>query len=510
MNLFFRFAFLALVLVGTTTWAKQAQVSDFVKGELKAQGRSEIFVILKSQADLSGAKRIQDRVARLKAVYRALVQHANQSQAGVMTTLTAAASKKRGLRVQRFFITNAILVQGADAELVNALSYHSDVKKIVGNKSSELLLPIQTESLSPFVSSGVGDNITASGAEQVWNQLSVRGENIVIAGQDTGYQWDHPALKQAYRGFKNGQVMHDYNWFDAVKAPFATKLTAEGRRKAKLNKCGYDIAAPCDDDQHGTHTMGTMVGSDGGQNQIGVAPKAKWIGCRNMDSGTGKPASYLACFQFFLAPTPVKGDPFTTGRPEYAPHVINNSWGCPGEEGCTGDEMIPALQALTAAGIMVVVSAGNDGNKGCSSINAQPATHTQWILSVGAYNHRNNRIAGFSSRGPSAFNGQIGPDLVAPGVSIRSSVPGSGYDGGMWSGTSMAGPHVAGAVALIWSANPKYVGQIDATKALLQKTSLGMTSSETCGGVSGSAVPNNTYGFGIMRIFEAVKSAVGR
>lgn len=300
--------------------------------------------------------------------------------------------------------------------------------------------------------------------------------------------------------------MHDYNWHDSVHSAFNKKLMTGIKR----NSCGYNVPAPCDDSQHGTHTMGTMVGNDGGANQIGMAPKAKWIGCRNMDGGLGKPATYLECFQFFLAPTRVNGDPFTTGRPEFAPHVINNSWGCPGEEGCTGEEILPALKAMHEASIMVVVSAGNSGKKGCGSILDQPATHTEYVTSVGAYNHRNGSIANFSSRGPSAYNKKLGPDLVAPGVSIRSSVPGNKYDQAMWSGTSMAGPHVAGAVALIWSANPKYVGQIEATKSLLQKTSEAKTTSESCGGVSGSAVPNNTYGYGIMRVFEAVKVATGR
>lgn len=484
-----------------TPEAAKAKISTHVTEELAAAGKTEVLVILKSQADLSGARMINDRVARLRYVYKTLVNHANQTQRGVLNTLM-----QKSARFQRFFISNAILVTGADAALVDALSFHADVKRIVTNKPTQLALPETMESWGAASFSGIGDNLVATGADKVWSELNVQGQNIVVGGQDTGYQWDHPALKNAYRGFKDGQVMHDYNWHDSIHSAFNPEFV----KGMKRNKCGYNVPAPCDDDQHGTHTMGTIVGNDGGQNQIGMAPKAKWIGCRNMDGGVGKPATYLECFQFFLAPTKVNGDAFTSGKPEYAPHVINNSWGCPGEEGCTGEEMIPALKAMYAANIMVVVSAGNDGQKGCSSINAQPATHTQYITSVGAYNHRNGNIASFSSRGPSAYDHQIGPDIVAPGVSIRSSVPGNGYDQAMWSGTSMAGPHVVGAVALIWSANPKYVGQIEATKDLLHKTALAKTTSESCGGVSGSNIPNNTYGYGIMRVFEAVKTALGR
>src|SRR5690606_32120749 len=105
---------------------------------------------------------------------------------------------------------------------------------------------------------------------------------------------------------------------------------------------------------HGTHTVGTAVGSDGSQNVIGVAPKAKWIACRNMDGGDGTPASYIECFEWFLAPYAYGANPMTDGNPSKAPHIINNSWGCPKVEGCTSDEIAPSLQAMNAAGILVV------------------------------------------------------------------------------------------------------------------------------------------------------------
>ena len=69
--------------------------------------------------------------------------------------------------------------------------------------------------------------------------------------------------------------------------------------------------------------MGTMVGDDGGANQVGMAPDAKWIGCRNMDVGNGTPATYSECFQFFLAPTDLTG---ANPNPALAPHAINRNW----------------------------------------------------------------------------------------------------------------------------------------------------------------------------------------
>ncbi|RYZ65946.1 MAG: peptidase S8, partial [Proteobacteria bacterium] len=246
---------------------------------------------------------------------------------------------------------------------------------------------------------------------------------------------------------------------------------------------------------------------DGLGNEIGMAPDAQWMACRNMDAGNGKPSTYIECFEFFIAPYPQGEDPMTAGNPLKAPHVINNSWGCTADEGCVGQEITPVLEALYRAGVMVVVSAGNDG-PGCSTIHEQPATLSPYTLSVGAHNHRDGKIASFSSRGPSTLDGQVGPDLTAPGVSIRSAVPGGGYASGMWSGTSMAGPHVAGAVALLWSAKPELIGNIDETAKIIRETATPTTSTQVCGNVAGTAVPNNTFGFGRLNVAAAVAKAL--
>src|SRR4029078_3292034 len=128
---------------------------------------------------------------------------------------------------------------------------------------------------------------------------------------------------------------------------------------------------PCDDNGHGTHTMGTVVGDDGAGNQVGMAPGAKWIGCRNMDQGNGTPATYIECMEFFLAPYPVGGTP-AQGDPSKAPDITTNSWGCPPSEGCALGTLQAAVEAQRAAGILMVVAAGNSG-AACSTTTDPPS-----------------------------------------------------------------------------------------------------------------------------------------
>jgi serine protease AprX len=460
---------------------------------LDTQRQQDVIVIMQDQAKLTGVDLLTTKTAKGRFVAGSLQKQA-RSQEPLVSFL-----KEKGLRFQRFYIANMVAVDSVSTELINELAAREDVRKIVANPSiRNIVRPVLTgvPDDDPDKTVGPGPNIVSTGATAVWDEQKTRGKGIVVAGQDTGVQWNHPALIRQYRGNQDGKVDHSYSWHDSIHSPIS----------GGTNPCGYDINAPCDDDQHGTHTMGTMVGDDGGDNKIGMAPDAQWIACRNMDAGVGRPSTYIECFEWFLAPY-VQGEDPATGDPTKAPNVINNSWGCPAEELCEGNEFAPVLEALYKAGIMVVVSAGNDGPS-CSTIKDQPATQSRYTLSVGAHDHRSGKIASFSSRGPSTLDGQIGPDITAPGVSIRSSVPGDTYEGAMWSGTSMAGPHVVGAVALLWSAQPKLIGHIDETVAALTGTAIPATSTEVCGGVAGTAIPNNTYGFGLLDVKTAVAKAL--
>ncbi len=235
---------------------------------------------------------------------------------------------------------------------------------------------------------------------------------------------------------------HPYNWYDAF-----------GRNPLFDVTCSPDPQVPCDDQGHGTHTVGTMVGDDTDQGGpiLGMAPDAEWIACRNMQLGVGSPASYTACFEFLLAPFPQDGDPFTDGRPELGANVVNNSWGCPPSEGCDTESLRLVIENVRAAGIFVAASAGNKGPS-CASVNDPLAIYDS-AFSVGAHD-ATGAIASFSSRGPVTVDGsnRPKPDIAAPGVAVYSTYRTNNY--AFLQGTSMASPHVAGAVALLWSAVP--------------------------------------------------------
>ena len=237
---------------------------------------------------------------------------------------------------------------------------------------------------------------------------------------------------------------------------------------------------------------------------MGIAPGATWIGCVNLARNLGNPALYLDCWQFNFAPFPIGGDPLTDGKPELGAHVLNNSWGCPDIEGCDINTFLSAVKALRSAGVFVVVSAGNDGPE-CGSLNVPPAIY-QDVFSVGAIDSAGD-LAGFSSIGSiiGSDGERIEPDLVAPGYYVFSSTPGSTY--ASFSGTSMAGPHVVGVVALMWSANPALIGQIDFTTQILHQTARPFTGLlPDCPGAD--ATPSTAVGYGILDAYAAVKQAL--
>jgi subtilisin family serine protease len=455
---------------------------------------ADVIVTLPGYPDLSPSRALRTKREKTRFVVRALQTHAERAQARLRADLAA-----RGLDFFSLWITNQIVVRRVDRPTLRWLGTRSDVIHVDLDERTRGLVNNQTQHWRPksyatltfpYSPTTIEWGVQRVNAPQVW-AMGYTGQGIVVANLDTGVRWDHDALKLHYRGWNGVTVTHDYHWFDA--AP-------EDGNPPSLT--------PVDLNGHGTHTTGTAVGDDGMGNQIGVAPGAQWIACRNMagPSGIGSVARYIACFQFALAPTDVNGN---FPDPDRSADITSNSWACDpayGEIGCdVPTALVTATQALRNAGIMVIASAGNSGPS-CETVRLAPATLDQ-AFTIGATNG-SDAIAGFSSRGPSWLTGRIKPDIVAPGVGVRSAWSSSTNSYGFSSGTSMAAPHVAGVVALLWSAVPDLRGEVETTEMLLRSTARPLTSSETCGGVPGSAWPNNTYGYGLVDALAAVNVAL--
>jgi len=487
---------LAVAMVGTLRASSGTPRPSVIAPEVwEAAGggaQTDVLVVLAEQADLSGAGALSIREERLRYVYNALRATALRSQPALRADLDAV-----GVEYRPFYVANVIAVRGG-RDLLTWLAARPEVGQIVANPQVRQHLPELRGDALLQATEGVEWNVRRLNADQVWD-LGYRGERIVVAGQDTGYDWDHPALIKQYRGRNGFTTTHDYNWHDAIHED-----DLNNPNNPPGNACGFDAAEPCDDDGHGTHTMGTIVGDDGNGRHIGVAPGAEWIGCRNMEQGWGTPATYMECFEFFLAPYPVGGDPFSDGDPSKAPHVINNSWTCPPVEGCHVGTLQTVVENVRAAGIMVVASAGNGGSA-CGTVVDPPAIYDA-AFSVGATTS-DDTIAVFSSRGPVTADGslRLKPDVSAPGQAVRSSVPGGFY--ASLNGTSMAGPHVAGTAALVWSAAPWLIGDINATEDVIRRSARARTTTQGCGDDDADDAPNHVYGWGIVDALAALDYA---
>jgi subtilisin family serine protease len=489
-------------------WAAAALIF-FTGGRTGFYG-DRIFVVMGSQADVSAAAQMPDYDARRQYVYDTLVARADESQADLRGLLD-----RFHIRYTPYYLVNAVEVDGGLVTQL-LLGGRKDVSRIL---PSPRLRPLpgaldagRAEAEMP---QGHDWNLKLLGAEKVWQEFGARGAGIVVGQSDSGVDVTHPELADGYRG-REGD--NNYAWFD----PWS------------------HTSSPVDYGGHGTHTLGSVLG-----NTTGVAPDATWIACANLQRNLGNPALYLDCLQFMLAPFPLGGDPLRDGAPLRSANVLNNSWGCPQEhEGCDPASLEPAVDALRAAGIFVVASAGNDGPR-CSTIK-DPIAIYDGAFSVGAVDEGRG-LAPFSSTGPVTVDGsgRLKPDIAAPGVDVWSAWPGGQY--AMNSGTSMAGPHVAGVVALLWSADPSLLGDIDRTEQILRETaqpfSGHMTSmsamlagesapqpsaapnptpnpaaaavDEALGGqdaciLQGGAdqIPNNLVGYGIVDAYAAVQRAL--
>lgn len=453
-----------------------------------ATGAVSVVVEMRDQADLSGAAAIQDKSAKGAFVVSRLKAQAAASQAPVRALLETL-----GVSYESYWLANVMHLEGR-AELLRQLAALPGVAAIHAVAKPDFstapapMTPKDEDELAFSIEPG----LELVGAPAVWD-LGIRGQGVVVGDHDIGVEWEHPALKRQYRGWDGLNADHSYNWHNAFGAldPFCS-----------------DPAVPCDSHGHGTHTTGTMVGDDGAGMRIGMAPDAQWMACRSLLDpivGVGTLPTYLGCMQWFVAPYPA-GEP-DMADPSKAPDVINNSWGC--LEGCPPTILQAANEATEAAGIVQVVSAGNDGQgEGMSCFTLLfPLAIYESSLTVGASDF-DDQMASFSSRGPvlSDLSFRTKPDVTAPGVGVLSATIDGEY--AALSGTSMAGPHVAGLVALLISAEPALRGQVALIRQIIETTAIPLQTDEVCGGTA-EGEKSNVFGSGRIDALAAVLAAPG-
>lgn len=440
---------------------------------------TEVIVYLKSQVDsmqvaketesvLSSAitpykKKIEVR----KEVIEALKSNAEDTQHKLLKYIDQEEDKNNVVEYKPYYIINAVYLK-ATKDVIESISYMDEVEKIYENKFIKLNKPeINTEEIEANPD-GVEWNVERVKANEAW-ALGADGSGVVVGVIDTGATWNHPALKTKWRGYdlnNPDSPNPEGNWFDPINGSI---LPVD------------DASVP-----HGTHVLGTILGQEeNGSNKIGVAPGATWIAAKAFTADGGYEDDILAAAEWMLAPG---------GDPAAAPDIINNSWG--GGSGL--DEWFrPMVNAWRAAKILPVFAAGNEeGGSAPTGSVSSPANYPE-SFAVGATNINNVR-GSFSQRGPGPYN-NLKPDVSAPGVNIRSSVPG-GYQSG-WSGTSMATPAVTGVAALLLSANNSLT--IEDIENILKETAVPLEDSDDSGH------PNYGYGYGLVDAFGAVSRVAG-
>jgi len=366
--------------------------------------------------------------------------------------------KKNKIAHESFWIDNKIAIFNCQEKTIHAIAaLFPEVAEIIeiAEVSLDLEVPLKNVKSEP---TDIEIGVNWVKAPKVWGKFN--GSGVVVANSDTG-SIVHQDFANTYRG-KGGE--HHYNWFDAIQTR----------------------ATPYDDHGHGTHCMGTKVGTSSSV-KVGVAPGSTWIVCKWLNGGGGgNAAGALKCLQFFLAPTKTDG---SAPNPDLRPHVTSHSYRCP----CNLEN---AVNALVNAGVEVVVAAGNSGPR-CSTV-TEPAFFPN-AFAVGALNRGADTLASFSSKGPS--QNRVKPDISAPGVNVRSTASRGGYTS--MSGTSMACPHVAGVYGLLWSGHPSLKRQITKSREILTKSAKKQTSNEC----SSNGTPNNLFGHGTIDIEKASQMA---
>ena len=434
-----------LILIADFSMAQDTVFSPELEQALSAAGDQELPVIMtvRGKPDLSEFRDLPKDMKR-RAIVAALRDAADRD----VLPLKALLENNGARGLQLLWIIHGMACKAQPAVLQSLVSI-SAIERI--DLDGVISAPRNSSSPEPLPEW----NVSSINAPDLWD-IGLRGQGTVIAAMDTGADLSHPDLASKYRGGDN-------SWFD----PYGQH------------------AFPYDALGHGTNVLGVLVGGSAGGTAIGVAPDARWIATRAFnDAGQASYSAIHLGFQWLLDPDM---DPNTND----APDVVNISWGLNNVNGCNS-EFAKDITALAAADIAVVAAAGNNGPYPSSSIS--PA-NLPGVLSVGAVDS-NYDIASFSSRGPNACDASVYPHLTAPGVGIRTT----GLTYGAFpdsyntvSGTSVAAPHVAGALVLLNGAYP-YLSVEKLEAALL-------ASAQDLGALG----QDNTFGWGFPNLKGALE-----
>ncbi len=419
-----------------------------------------VIINLADRVDLNQMK-ANDKAHKRDKLVKEFKDKANLTQGFLKGFLQSRGAK----RMIPFWITNSIAVTVPPSVIGELVSFPG-----IESIEVDALIPAPAPPAVLFADPPPPFewNIGAINAPALWT-VGYTGAGTVVANMDTGVDLNHPDVSSKWRGGTN-------SWFNPYSEPANAGLCAT---PDQCTSCELS-SVPCDDEGHGTGTMGVMVGGNAGGTAIGVAPDAKWIAVKIFPApGSGAPSSVI-----------LEGFQWVLGLLEDAPDVVNNSWGFDTRPNVCDTVFQQAITNLKAAGIAVVFSAGNRGPGASTSVS--PANNPG-SFAVGATDINNsnasNSEAFFSSRGPSACNGSIFPQVVAPGAGIRVASPGGLYF--TESGTSFSAPHVSGAMALLLSTFPNLIPvQLETT---LKQTALPL----------GSPIPNNDYGYGLIDLNAA-------
>ncbi len=467
----------ALTALADSGTDASAKIAPQLARYLSSREPVEVVILLRELPDdvlvaerLSGGR---------KAVVGALRDWASMTQEGVVRLVVSLG----GEVLNRFWITNAIVAR-VPGNALTRLASAPMVRKIIPNYVIELEEPEGVEEEQGGRVSSWG--ISKIRAEKVW-AMGYTGAGVRVAVLDTGVDITHEALRGKMLTLDPDSPYYPGGWmeFDTAGNPIPS--------------------VPHDTRGHGTHVSGTVLGGDGKDIVIGVAPGATLMHGLVLPYGRGTFAQIIGGIEWAVDPYYLDietGERVYTGKPA---HIISMSFGA---RNYFGDEFLEPIKHALMANVIPVAAAGNSGPGtidnpgniwGVFAIGATDENDEPAYFSGGMVVNWPNPPTDwpFNNTYPARY---VKPDFSAPGVHITSCIPGGGYES--WSGTSMATPHVSGVIALILQATKWYETQPQDLPELVYKV-LKLSSIDL-----GRPGQDTRYGWGRVDAYDAVLKAL--